>query len=94
MFLSDFDAFVQETSLQPNLSPNKQQRTWAPGSDFDTLGWSPDGDVRGTYNVVTTGSGTDFLADGDCDVDGDGNAADFEATKTTNVTMTTGANVY
>ena len=90
---ASFDQFIVESVDRPDSTPGKQQRTWV-GGNFDTLGWSPDGDVRGAYNVVTTGSGTDFIADGDCDVDGDGNAADFEATKTTNVTMTTGANVY
>ena len=36
---------------------------------FKTIGWRPDGDVRGSYAVSTTS--TDFTATGLSDVDGD-----------------------
>ena len=77
----------------PTSTPNKQQRAWTTGSGFDTLGWAPDGEVRGSYVVKTPGP-TDFDAAGTCDVDGDGNDTWFMASKTQNVTMTTGNNVY
>ena len=89
---ASFDAFVAETSEQPNSSPNKQQRSWNTGSNFDTLGWSPDGDVRGSYGVKT--DITEFKTWGRCDVDGDGNRAHYDATTTQNATAGSGSNVY
>ena len=88
---ASFDQFVL-ASFHPNLSPNKQQRAWAPGSNFDTLGWGPDGNVRGMYYVST--STTNFVVQGNCDVDGDGSQAGYTATKTLNATMTSANNVY
>ena len=68
------------------------QRAWTSGSSFDTLGWGPDGDVRGSYIVNT--STTDFNVNGLCDVDGDGSMAAYTATKTFNATMQSANNVY
>ena len=88
---ASFDAFVS-ASQTPSSSPNKQQRPWPSGTAFDTLGWGPDGDVRGSY-LVTTGT-TDFQAHGFCDVDGDGGLQKFSATKTLNATMRGPTNGY
>jgi type IV pilus assembly protein PilA len=89
---ASFDQFVQQLTPQPNSSPNKQQRAWSTGSGFDTLGWGPDGNVRGSYDVTTTS--TDFNVNGTSDVDGDATKAGYTATKTLNATMTSGNNVY
>ena len=89
---ASFDAFVNQSAYHPNSSPNKQQRAWTSGSSFDTLGWGPDGNVRGSYRVET--SATDFTIEGIGDVDGDGSQAFFFAFKETNVTMKSGANIY
>jgi type IV pilus assembly protein PilA len=89
---ASFDAFVNVSSFQPNSSPNKQQRAWNTGSGFDTLGWGPDGNVRGMYNVST--STTDFTVNGACDVDGDGSLQKFRASKTLNSTMMGPNNYY
>jgi type IV pilus assembly protein PilA len=89
---ASFDLFVNVTTMHPNSSPNKQQRAWTSGSGFDTLGWGPDGNVRGSYIVMT--STTDFNAYGECDVDGDGSPAYYTATKTLNATMRTPNNNY
>jgi type IV pilus assembly protein PilA len=89
---ASFDQFVANSTQHPNSSPNKQQRAWTSGSPFDTLGWGPDGNVRGSYAVST--SATDFNANGVCDVDGDGSEARYTATKTLNATMTSGNNLY
>ena len=88
-----FDTFIQEASFQPDSSPGKGQRQWAPSSAFDTLGWGPDGQVRGSYKVVSTSS-TDFLVTGVADVDGDGAQSGFTATKSINAAMTTGNDTY
>jgi type IV pilus assembly protein PilA len=90
---ASYDSFVGSGAYVPNASPNKQQRAWSTGSGFDTLGWAPDGNVRGSY-AVKTPSDTEFDAIGTCDVDGDGNDAFYTAQTTMNVTLSTGNNVY
>jgi hypothetical protein len=89
---ASFDQFVQQPTDHPNMSPNKQQRAWTSGSAFDTLGWGPDGNVRGTYSVMT--STTNFTVYGACDVDGDGSQAGYTATKTLNAAPNAGNNIY
>jgi type IV pilus assembly protein PilA len=88
-----FDTYIQVSSFKPGSTVGKTQKTWTSGTDFDTLGWLPDGKVRGAYKV-TSSSSTDFQVTGICDVDGDGSNATFTATKSVNTTMTTGATVY
>ena len=87
------DTFVQEAAFQPDASPGKKPRDWAAGSAFDTLGWMPDGQVRGSYKVQST-STTDFLATGVGDIDGDGVQARFTATKSINTVMFTSPDIY
>jgi len=82
-----FDMFMVEASLKPDASPNKQQRGWTSGTGFDTLGWAPDGKVRGSYSVSSTSS-TDFKVTGICDVDGDKTNATYTATKSINAVYT------
>ena len=89
---ASFDQFVNVSVLHPNSFYNKQQRAWTSGSSFDTLGWGPDGNVRGSYMVST--STTDFVVGGVCDVDGDGSFAAYSATKTLNATMQKNNNIY
>jgi type IV pilus assembly protein PilA len=89
---ASYDQFVAQSAFHPNSSPNKQQRAWTSGSSFDTLGWGPDGNVRGSYFVQT--SPTNFTIGGICDVDGDGATADFFARKDVNIYVKSGNNVY
>jgi type IV pilus assembly protein PilA len=94
---ASFDAFVVETAWQPNSSPNKQQRAWSTGSGFDTLGWGPDGDVRGMYEVHTN-TATSFHVSGQADVDGDGSnsyyfANNFDGSQV-NATMKSDPQIY
>lgn len=95
-----FDQFIDISTPHPTATPGKTQQPWAGGNaNFQTLGWAPDGQVRGQYSVTTVavGGGTaggDFTVNGDCDVDGDGNQANFTATKSINATQTTAADVY
>jgi type IV pilus assembly protein PilA len=92
---ASFDMFVEQSLARPNATVNKQMRTWTTGSSFDTLGWVPDGNVRGSYQVITSvSSGLNFQAVGECDVDGDGVFAMVQADKTTNARLTTTPNVY
>ncbi len=59
---------------------NPSPAEWTPGSAFDTLGWSPDGPVRGTYQVEVLSGSLDFIVHGWIDADGDGVPAHFTAT--------------
>ncbi len=88
-----FDQFIVQTSFFPSPTVGKQQVQWTTGSNFDTLGWSPDGEVRGAYKVETT-STTDFLVTGICDVDGDGTSSTYTSRKSINAVMTTANDIY
>ena len=88
-----FDEFIQQSALYPATTAGKKQVQWTTGSNFDTLGWSPDGEVRGQYKVTTT-STTDFLVTGRSDVDGDSSFATYTSRKSVNAVMTTNNDVY
>ena len=88
-----FDTYIQISSWTPDSNITKTQRSWNSGTNFDTLGWGPDGKVRGRYKVEST-STTDFLVTGECDVDNDDDNASFTATKSLNTKMNTGATAY
>ncbi len=62
-----------------SLSPRPAD--WTSGSAFDALGWSPDGRVRGTYQVEVLPDSIDFIVHGWIDADGDGVPAHYTATK-------------
>ena len=89
---ASFDRFVAQTALHPSDPLNKQARTWAAGSNFDTIGWAPDGKVRGSYLVNTTD--TSFLVLGRCDVDGDGAYAEYHSDQNRNNFRLTSVEVY
>ena len=85
------NAFIQEIIPQPRSVPNKEPAFWTEGSNFDDLGWAPDGAVRGLYSITTvpvssTSSG-DFEVTGMCDVDFDTIPARYTATKSINTTF-------
>ena len=81
-----FDKFITQSTPHPTSSPGKAQLVWTSGSAFDSLGWAPDGKVRGAYSVTTLPG--DIVIVGICDVDGDGVQARFTASKSTDATMT------
>ena len=58
-------------------SVSKQLRPFRTDEAWTTLGWSPEGDIRGAYWVVVTPAG--FEVHGVCDVDGDGVLAEYVA---------------
>jgi type IV pilus assembly protein PilA len=88
-----FDQYIQQTGFHPSASVGKAQATWTAGSAFDTIGWAPDGKVRGSYKLVSISS-TDFLVTGISDVDGDGVQASYTAQKSINTVPTTTNNIY
>ena len=66
--------------------PNPSMRAWEikESGGFMTLGWASDGKVQGGYWVEVVSSGSDFVATGIADVDGDGVYATWVATKSKN----------
>ncbi len=67
---------------------------WGTGNEgFNALGWAPDGDVRGVYEVTTNGSG-DFTVRGMIDADGDGVYAVYTATKSINTVFLNNEDTY
>lgn len=90
---SNFDVFVAASAYPATPSKTTQQWVKTSSGGFITIGWAPDGNVRGSYAVAT--SSQDFTATGTSDVDGDNTKATYQATKSTNPNApTTGPDVY
>ena len=65
------DRFVFVAGFVPNGTFNKKTRAWITTSNYQVLGFRPDGAVRGGYYSPSYGSnGVDTV--GRCDVDADG----------------------
>ncbi len=89
-----FDEFIPaRPAPRPSHVLGKNAVRWTGSQGFDKLGWAPDGEVRGTYQVDTLGC-CDFIVTGMIDVDGDGNPAIYTATKSINTVMVTPNSVY
>ncbi len=89
-----FDAFVVQTTYIPTVAPDKVQRAWpSSGTGFATIGWAPDGNVRGQYQLASS-STTGFTVYGRCDVDNDDTNATFSATRDANSSMGTANDIY
>jgi type IV pilus assembly protein PilA len=88
-----YDGFVTAAANPGAATVGKAQQVWTATPDFTTLGWSPDGSVRGSYATADVG-GTDFTVTGVSDVDGDGVPANYSATKTLNATQNTANDIY
>jgi type IV pilus assembly protein PilA len=88
-----FDSFIDAAAKPGSLA--KTQRAWTVTADgFSSIGWKPDGAIRGSYAVTGSGA-TDFLVTGSSDVDGDLDVAVYTATVSVNTTLTAGdENVY
>ncbi len=96
---AEYNEFVPATS-HPTASPDKVPHDWAGGNtEFQTLGWQPDGEVRGRYAVSTVipsqgTPGGDFVVTGLCDVDADTDIATYTATKSINSTFHNANDTY
>jgi type IV pilus assembly protein PilA len=97
---ASYDSYVG-TTISPDATPGKNQRAWVDAGGYATLGWSPDGQVRGSYVVATAassaacgsiaaGSGPDFCVTGSSNVDGDTASANYNANKAGNTTIASG----
>jgi type IV pilus assembly protein PilA len=70
------DSYIDIPSFVPSGVPGKTMRPWPAGSGFETLGWAPDGEVRGSYKCEV-GASTEFNVTAQSDVDGDGVMATY-----------------
>lgn len=84
---------VSEVLPRPDATPDNRARPWKLGSKFDALGWQPEGDVRGSYTLETTSSGT-FVVKGICDVDANGSQAMYTASSADGIRSLTDPEVY
>jgi type IV pilus assembly protein PilA len=94
-----FDTFIDCTASPAAAPSGKAPAVWVDAGGFDTLGWAPDGQVRGNYAVAVEAAsagtpGGNFLVTGECDVDGDGVNAQYTATKSINSTFNVNNDTY
>jgi type IV pilus assembly protein PilA len=96
-----FDTFIAQTTPYPTGTPDKTAKDWVAASSggFQTLGWSPDGQVRGVYSVETdaasaTNPGGNFTVTGEGDIDADGVRSQYTATKSINTTFNNDNDTY
>ena len=89
---AQFDRFLAQPERVPRAVPGPSPVPWERGSNFDELGWLPDGSVRGVYSVQVAfdqagSSEGDFLVEGAVDLDGDGREAIYTATRSISTTF-------
>jgi prepilin-type N-terminal cleavage/methylation domain-containing protein len=88
-----FDAYIA-AAAHPSSIGKTFQNFDPSAAGFTTIGWRPDGQVRGSYEVNNV-SATDFMVKASCDVDGDSQPADYSATSSINATLDTAdSNTY
>jgi hypothetical protein len=81
-------------SQNPTGTPGKSPRPFSVDADWSRIGWVPDGEVRGVYEVTLT-SATEFEVHGWSDVDGNSDFFDVRASRSTTPEMDAGdADVY
>ena len=91
-----FDGYVN-TAIAPRgtASLDKTAINWVVTTDWATLNWKPDGQVRGAYIVATSSGATDFTITGSSDVDNDDTVVNYTATTSINATIApTQVNVF
>lgn len=87
-----YDSYLAAATLAPDANPGRLQRPWNYPPEFVTLGFLPDGEIRGSYRVTL--SGPDFTAEGHMDTDGNDVDALFAGTRSSETTMITAASIY
>lgn len=71
-YYSEYGLFL-EASPEPALIPGAIRSEFDPvGSDFQVLGWQPEGNVFFSYGVGVNGDAQAYTADAGADIDADG----------------------
>ncbi|MFP8876424.1 MAG: prepilin-type N-terminal cleavage/methylation domain-containing protein [Myxococcota bacterium] len=73
-YMAEYGTYIA-AALSPTAIPGASKDEWvvtspATGADFDTLGWSPEGNVYFQYGVAINGTGTTYTASASADIDG------------------------
>ena len=91
-YQAEYDTF-EAAALNPATVAPAQQDWGTPGGGWDLIGWSPDGRVRGQYEVSVPGVGQ-FLATGSADIDGDGVNSQYQASESLKGKILSAQDVY
>ncbi len=82
-YFAEFGTYVSVSAPVPAAVPGSTKSAWVTGTNFDILGWEPEGMVYFQY-LVSADSGTSgtsalvrFTAEAASDIDGDGTNAFF-----------------
>ena len=67
-YFAEFNNYVAAVASGFDGGMGSNKRIWPTGTTFDTLGWSPEGEVFYDYQVVVTGAS--YTADAQGDLDG------------------------
>jgi prepilin-type N-terminal cleavage/methylation domain-containing protein len=93
--------FYTTCVLSPTAVPGRAMvnfpATETTALDWNQLGWTPDGRVYGQYRVTANnayGEEADFTADAFGDIDGDGNLANYQATRFLKPALLTSNTIY
>jgi hypothetical protein len=94
-----FDGYAPASSREQaeaeiRYGAGRALRRWDGDPGFNTIGFRPDGDVRGAYWVEVRPDGRDFTVHAICDVDGNGEFAEYTATSSISATLVTHPDVY
>ena len=70
-YFAEYSIYVGAGNIAPAGAPSAAKRPWpAVAADFDTLGWSPEGDVYFIYVATVVGTAYSLGAQGDLDQGG------------------------
>ncbi|MFT4975379.1 MAG: prepilin-type N-terminal cleavage/methylation domain-containing protein [Myxococcota bacterium] len=87
------DKYLIIDSFVPREVPTRVPAMWPAESDFTGLDWSADGAVRGIYKIEGTAESS-FRVIGKCDVDNDGDMAEYYATQDSGAQRATPVTTY
>lgn len=77
-YFAEYGVFVDAADYPGAVTPAKQEWLPAAGNGFDTMGWSPEGEVFYSYAVLRGGANNTAYSIGAYgDLDGGGNNSDF-----------------
>lgn len=90
-----FEEFVEVSSEREAMRspPGRDPQDWLGGEDWERLGWAPDDPLRGVYWVELSDD-DGFVVYGRCDVDGDGEYAEYRATRDEPARLTSERDLY